>query len=74
MMQKLICQIQIFHPATSAPIPPAKTVMSEKSHSPRDAAALAIWRYRSGAIYRSSQLSGCGNTHCHNDSTYLRTI
>lgn len=63
MMQKVICQIQIFHPATSAPIPPAKTVMNEKSHSPKDPAAPATWRYRSGAIFYTGQLIDNGITH-----------
>jgi len=48
--QAMICQIQIFHPVLSTPIPPAKTVINENSHSPSDPAAPPIWRYRRGAI------------------------
>lgn len=72
-MQNTICQIQIFHPATSAPIPPANTVMNEKSHSPKDPAAPATWRYRRGAILYISQFAGNVLVSCRM-LLYLRTI
>jgi len=37
--QERSIQIQIFHPTFCSAIPPAKTVMKEKSHSPKAPAA-----------------------------------
>jgi hypothetical protein len=69
----IICQIQIFHPVLSTPIPPAKTVMNEKSHSPSDPAAPPICRYRRGAICKKVCVSAViADYSC--EATNLRSI
>lgn len=44
-------QIQIFQPTFSSAMPPANTVMKEKSHSPKAPAAAPACRSLRGAIY-----------------------
>lgn len=44
-------QSHVFQPIFWSAIPPAKTVIKEKSHSPKAPAAPPAWRSLRGAIY-----------------------
>jgi len=67
-------QIHNFQPTLFSPIPPANTVMKQKSHSPNAPAAAPTWRNWSGAILRiiSSEHGISRDKYC--GDTYLGSI